>query len=294
MGVALVAAASASCSSSPPALSGTPHTLTYCDTPQAEGTLVLYQPHHVPTSPVPVVVFVHGGAWELGNSSVPPGTFIGDVEEAVVGRGWLFASVNYRLAPSSRWPAMIDDTMCAVRFLRADAAALHVDPARIGAVGASAGGQLVSLLGVAPQRAGFDVGQYSDESSNVDAVVDEFGPSDLNAASWSTTPLARQISAAVFGVPPTPPSPVLADASPVTWVSAGDPPFLVIQGAEDTVVAASQSEELVTRLRASGDSATLVLVRNAGHGLVRVGGRPISPSVPALADRAVQFLEQNL
>ncbi len=288
------AAGLAACSSTPTSLAGSPTTLTYCDSPQAGGTLTLYRPTPAPTRPVPLVVFVHGGAWVLGDASVGPGTLIGDVEAELVGRGWQFASVNYRLAPQYRWPDMVDDVRCAVRFLRADAAVLHVDPARIGAIGDSAGGQLVSLLGLAPRSAGFDVGQYLQEPATVAAVVDEFGPADLDAPSWSATPLARQVSGPVFGVPASPPSAVLASASPVTYVARGAPPFLVIQGAQDQVVAPAQSEELVHRLAAAGDPATLVLVAHAGHGLQQMGPSAISPSVAQLAGQVVSFFERTL
>ncbi len=291
-GVGLMALALAGCGA--PTLSGTETTLTYCDSPQASGTLDLFEPSPAPTSPGPVAVFLHGGAWMLGDATIGPGTFVGDLESLLVGDGWSFASVNYRLAPGSRWPAQIEDVKCAVRYLRAHATALHIDPARVAAVGASAGGQLASLLGLAGPGAGFDVGAYPGVSSGVEAVVDEFGPTDLNASSWSATPVARQITPEVFGVPAQPPSSVLAEASPVYYVAAGDPPFLVIQGADDDVVVPAQSEELVQRLEAAGDRATLVLVTHAGHGLVPTGAGPLSPSVADLAQQAATFLTDQL
>jgi len=277
-----------------PTLSGTERTLTYCAGPLASGTLDLFEPSPAPTGPAPVAVFLHGGAWMLGDAAIGPGTFIGDLESSLVASGWVFASVNYRLAPGSRWPAQIDDAKCAVRYLRANAAALHVDPTRVAAVGASAGGQLASLLGLTGPGAGFDVGPYQGVPSTVQAVVDEFGPADLNATSWSTTPVARQVTPEVFGVPAQPPSPVLAGASPVSYVAPGSAPFLVIQGAGDDVVVPSQSEELVQRLDAAGGRATLLLVANAGHGLVPTGGGPLTPSIPSLAKQAATFLTNQL
>ena len=79
-------------------------------------------------------------------------------------------------------------------FLRANAALLHINPARVAAVGSSAGGQLASLLGLAGPGAGFDVGAFPGVPSTVEAVVEEFGPADLNASSWSATAVARQVS----------------------------------------------------------------------------------------------------
>ncbi len=286
-----VAVSTAGCGA--PSLSGTERTVTYCSGPLASGTLDLYQPASVPKGGSPVAVFFHGGAWMLGDSAIGPGTFIGDLESSLVDDGWAFASVNYRLAPSYRWPAQIDDAKCAVRFLRANAALLHINPARVAAVGSSAGGQLASLLGLAGPGAGFDVGAFPGVPSTVEAVVEEFGPADLNASSWSATAVARQVSPEVFGVPAQPPSPVLAAASPVTYVAPGSPPFLVIQGADDDVVVPSQSEELVQRLDDTDGRATLVLVAHAGHGLVPTGG-PVTPSIPSLAQQAADFLESGL
>jgi len=275
-------------------LVGSRSELTYCTGAQASGTLDLYEPSPPPTTAQPLVVFLHGGAWELGDGSITSDSFDGDLEADVVDKGWIFASVNYRLAPQYKWPAMIEDAKCAVRALRAHASFLKIDPNRIAAVGASAGGQLASLLGLAGQGAGYDVGQYLDESSRVEAVVDEYGPTDLNAQSWSATPLATQISPAVFGVPAQPPSPALSAASPVTYVTPAAPPFFVIQGSVDEVVAPEQSEELVQKLQAVGAQATLVLVQNAGHGLIPVAGLSITPSVPALAQQTTTFLAQQL
>jgi acetyl esterase/lipase len=290
--VALLVVVTAGCGG--PTLSGSETTMTYCSGPLASGTLDLFEPSPAPTSPGPVVVFLHGGAWMLGDAAIGPGTFIGDLESALVGSGWAFASVNYRLAPGSRWPAQINDAKCAVRYLRAHAAALHIDPARVAAVGASAGGQLASLLGLAGPGAGFDVGPYAGVPSTVQAVVDEFGPTDLGAASWSATPVARALTPEVFGVPSQPASPVLIGASPASYVAAGDPPFLVIQGAEDDVVAPAQSEELVQRLDAAGDQATLVLVAHAGHGLVPSGSGPLTPSIAGVAQQAANFLTDRM
>jgi acetyl esterase/lipase len=275
-------------------LVGTHSVLTYCTGTQASGTLDLYEPSPPPTSPQPIVVFLHGGAWELGDGSISADSFDGDLEADVVNKGWAFASVNYRLAPQYKWPAMIEDAKCAVRALRAHAAYLKIDPNRIAAVGASAGGQLASLLGLAGPSAGFDVGQYPDQSSRVEAVVDEYGPTDLNAPSWSVTPLAKEISPAVFGVPSQPVSAVLSQASPVSYVNAAAPPFLVIQGAVDEVVAPEQSEELVQRLHADGAAASLVMVQNAGHGLIPIAGLTITPSIASLAQQTTTFLTQQL
>ncbi|MGO9456774.1 MAG: alpha/beta hydrolase fold domain-containing protein [Acidimicrobiales bacterium] len=275
-------------------LAGTTRQLTYC-AGGPSGTLKLYEPDPAPTHPVPAVVFLHAGGWILGDATVGAGTLAGDVESAIVNQGWLFVSLNYALAPSFKWPAQIQDVKCAVRYLRANAGLLHIAPFQIGAMGASAGGQLVSLMGLAGPSAGFDVGPFLNESSAVASVVDEYGPTDLNAPSWSTSDLAQGLSPLVFGVPPQPPSPVLTAASPVTYVTGTPaPPFLIIQGAEDNVVSPQQSIELAQHLQSTGHHVTLVMVRDAGHGLKQEGSAGISPSVSALAEEASSFLIRTL
>jgi acetyl esterase/lipase len=240
------------------------------------------------------VLWLHGGGWILGDNALDPGTFIGDIESAVVSRGWLFATVDYGLAPKNQWPAQITDTKCAVRYLRAHAVVIHADPAHFGVIGASAGGQLASLLGLAGRSAGFDTGPHLDESSAVQAVVDEYGPTDLTAPSWSTTPLADQVSPEVFGVPAQPPSAVLAGASPVNYVTGAAPPFLVVQGADDDIVAPQQSRLLVNRLRTAGVPTTFLMVQNAGHGLEHDGHGPVDPSPSTVAHQIEQFLFNQL
>jgi len=273
---------------------GPARTVAYCHNGGATQTMVVWGPATAPDRRLPAVVDVHGGGWVSGDATLALGSLDERVAAAVVAREWVFASINYRLAPASPWPAQIEDAKCAVRFLRAHAASWHIDPHRIGAMGASAGGQLVSLLGLTGPGAGFDEGANLNRSSAVEAVVDEYGPTDLNAVDWSTTPLARQVTPEVFGVPSTLPSAVLAAASPVTYVASGAPPFLVVQGAEDTLVVPDQSRELVHRLQAASDDARLVMVEGAIHGLYPAGARPISPSLPALAQEVVAFFERQL
>jgi acetyl esterase/lipase len=216
----------------------------------------------------------------------------------VAAGGWVFVSINYRLAPRYRWPAQIDDATCAIRFLRAHAAALHIDPRRIGAIGDSAGGQLVALLGLAGPSAGFDVGQYRAESSAVQAVVDLYGPADLTTADWEGSAVVEAVAPGVFGTTLGPGSPAatreLAAASPVTYVRRRAPPFLIMQGDRDTVVPPDQSQELARRLAVAGDSPTLVMVPGAQHDFVAVPGGPPVPGLALLADEAASFLVRHL
>jgi acetyl esterase/lipase len=269
----------------PPAPGAVLRDVTYCSAARVALKLDLYFPRTAAGSPTPVAVYVHGGGWSQGSKSL--GGWELQVAEGLVTRGYLVAAVDYRLAPQYKWPAQIEDVKCAIRFLRAHADAYHLDPDRIGAWGDSAGGHLVAMLGVAGPSAGFDgSGGYTDQSSRVLAVVDLFGPADLTAGGWG--PNASGVVQSVFGVSPGQPSDVLARASPVTYITADAPPFLIMQGDQDTTVPPSQSQELYTRLQAAGVPATLVIVHNAGHGFVPAGG-PISPSLDQLRQQILDF-----
>lgn len=262
--------------------------VTYCTVGGVALTMNVFLPQ-AETAPHPVAVFVHGGGWEHGDAG--PSSHLSPVESGLVGRGFVVASVNYRLAPQYLWPAQIEDVKCAIRYLRANAGSYGIDTTRIGVWGSSAGGHLVSMLGTAGPSAGYDVGQYLDQSSAVQAVVDEWGPADLTAPGWG--PSASQVITQVFGVTPGQASSVLRAASPVTYVAANDPPFLIIQGAADSTVPASQSQEFAAALQSAGVPETLVMVQNAGHGLKPAGGVP-TPSVSQVNQMVVDFFTKQL
>lgn len=275
-------------------------TVTYCDESGVAETLDVYEPTPLPTAPVPAVVYVHGGGWVQGDSAITPGSLVGQVAKSIEAKGWVFVSIDYGLAPRFVWPAQIEDAACAVRFLRAAASTLHIDPRAIGAMGDSAGGQIVSLLGLAGPSSGFEVGQDLNQPSAVEAVVDLFGPADLTTPDWTHDPLIQAYAPEAFGTTLGPQSPGsaaaegLLSASPVTYVGPHDPPFLIIQGDDDSVVPADQSTELASRLRGAGDATTLVMVAHAQHGLLPVAGGVMSPGIPALAHQAAGFLIREL
>ena len=285
---------SAAATTTPAPGSGTPAprftgtTVTYCTVGGVALTMNIWLPQTGP-APHPAAVFVHGGGWEKGNAG--PVNRLSPVESGLVGQGLVVASVNYRLGPQYVWPAQIEDVKCAIRYLRAKATSYGIDSTRIGVWGSSAGGHLVSMLGTAGPSAGYDVGQYLDQSSAVQAVVDEWGPADLAAAGWGSA--ASQVITQVFGAAPRQPSAALRAASPVTYVAADDPPYLIIQGAADSTVPASQSQELAAALHSAGVPETLVMVQNAGHGLTPTGGIP-TPSLSQVNQMIVDFFVSYL
>lgn len=270
----------------PPQENATLRDITYCTAGDVALKMDIYLPTIKAAEPAPTIVYVHGGSWLSGDKWE-----IGLAGEQLASAGYVVASVNYRLAPDYRWPAQIEDVKCAIRYLRANSSTYNLDPNRIGTWGSSAGGQLVSLLGLAGQNAGFDVGQYMDQSSSVQAVVDMFGPTDLTA--YNPDDYAKGVGEKVFGIKPGQTSDVLAKASPVTYVTGGAPPFLILQGDKDTLVPPGQSQELYDKLQAAGDQARLVMVKNAGHAFVPTGG-DISPSIGEIKGIISAFFDTQL
>ena len=260
--------------------------VTYCTGGGVPLLADIYPPQTADTKPAPVVLYVHGGGWTSGDKS-SASMWAG----LLARRGYLVASINYRLAPQYKWPAQIEDTMCAARFLRANATRYNIDPNRIAAMGDSAGGHLVSLLGLAGPEAGFEgSGGYADQSSTVQAVVDLYGPTDLTA--YDVQAESERI-AQVLGIPPAQAPAVLKKASPVTYVRKDAPPFFIIQGDKDTLVVPSQSQELYDRLKAVSAPASLLIVKNAGHAFAPVGGQ-IQPTLLQIAQQISDFLDRTL
>lgn len=266
------------------AIPGSIHTdITYCTMDGVPLKLDLYYPDSLET-PAPLVVYIHGGGWTQGSRQ---GYLEMYYASALRNSGYILASVDYRLAPQYKFPAMIQDVKCAIRHLRAHAQAYGIDPERIGVIGVSAGGHLAALVGASDEGAGFDVGEYPGQSSRVGAVVDLFGPADLTIG---YSPAYELMAESVFGTT-DPADPVFAAASPVTYVTPDDPPFLILHGDRDQIVPLSQSQRLYERLIAAGVDAGLVVVQGGRHSLL---DEQQSPSPQDLMLITLQFLEENL
>jgi acetyl esterase/lipase len=258
--------------------------VTYCTMDGQPQKMDFYYPKT--GGPWPVVMYIHGGSWvELDKAEGAGLRYLND-------SGFLVVSVNYRLATTTvKFPVMIEDIKCAVRYLRAHNDLYHLDPDHIGALGASAGGHLVALLGTADKSAGWDVGEYPDQSSRVQAVVTQSGLSDF------TRPIEAGVSFSIyfaFGALAGEPDPRLAAASPVTYITSDDPPFLIIHGDKDGVVPVEQAHVLYERLTQANVPATLVIVQGGGHDLKGLNGLPTVPTAEVISADILDFLEKNL
>lgn len=223
--------------------------------------------------PVPLVIWIHGGAWSAGSKDRPPSLPL------MLEKGFAVASVTYRFSQDAVFPAQIEDCKTAIRWLRKNAVSLNIAPEKIGVWGASAGGHLVAMLGVAGDVKDWDKGENLDQSSRVQAVCDWFGPSNLisfgpqggndrvknpspfPASDSPDSPEGKLIGGAV----PQNPDKAKA-ASPTTYVTKDDAPFLIMHGDKDPLVPAAQSTELHELLEKAGVPSKLVILQGAGHG----------------------------
>ncbi|MDQ6771858.1 MAG: alpha/beta hydrolase [Candidatus Dormibacteraeota bacterium] len=262
-----------------PLAAGEMATFTYCTAGHTQLAMDLYEPPAGAARPAPVLLQIYGGAGLYGDRKVEflPG-LVSDLNRS----GFAVASIDYRLAPLHSLADQVADANCAVRFLRANALRLGVDPARIGAYGGSQGGFLASALGtgVPVQGQGADRGQYAGASGRVQAVVDGYGPIDFRTLAQDGPSWVGNLGFVlrVGGGQ--------RSQSPADYVASGDPPFLILHGTADSVIPFSQSEEMAQRLRAAGVPVRLVTVQGGPHGL---GGAGESPSQSQLASVVTRF-----
>ena len=231
--------------------------------------------------PLPCVVVIHGGGWRGGN-------FKAHVPQILefAKRGFVSATIQYRLAPKDRWPAQIEDVKCGVRFLRANADKYHIDPERIGAVGFSAGAHLSMLLGTMDKADGHEgSGGNPDQSSKVQAVVAFFGPTDLAAKDFPAN-VNGMISDFLGGLPEEKPE-VFKAASPVTYVNEGDAPTLIYHGTKDVLVPYNQAFAMTDKLTAAGVPGRVEMLLGANHGWD-------NPELNRTIEGTVAFFEQHL
>lgn len=223
--------------------------------------LDIVRPANPTEAALPTVLLIHGGGFRAGNRQSYLPTAIKLAE-----RGYVAATMSYRLSPRHQFPAAVEDAKAAVRFLRANAAKYGIDPEHIGAMGGSAGGTLVLFLAVTPDVAEFEgTGPNRTFSSRVQCVVDHYGASDFTQ-SYSKSVDAAVVLPMFLGGDLDHNRVIHQRASPLNWVTPNASPVLAIHGTADPYVAYEQSLWLVERMIASGVSAALETIAGAGHG----------------------------
>ncbi|MBI4570114.1 MAG: alpha/beta hydrolase [Planctomycetes bacterium] len=236
-----------------------------------------------PSPRFPGVVWVHGGGWMGGD-------YNSEAKQArlTATRGYVAISIGYRLLPKHPFPACIADVKTAVRWLRAHAAEHRLDPTRVAAVGASAGGHLVALLGTSDANAEMDGdGPYAEQSSRVQCVVSICGVHDFTRPNFASAPIIWQF----LGGRLEEKRATYELASPIHHVTADDPPTLLIHGTADILVPIIQSRLMLARLKEAGVEAELLEVEGADHGFSRGAKQALSKE--AITERVFEFVGRH-
>jgi acetyl esterase/lipase len=239
---------------------------------------------------LPAVVYIHGGGFEMGDKPT-------DQAVLFAKNGFIGITIEYRLSGEAKFPAAIHDCKTAIRWTRANAKKYGIDPDKIGVIGESAGGYFVAMMGTSggdPYLEGD--GPYREHSSNVQAVVDLFGPLDLalkGATGANVDPNKSSDPASKFlGKPVAEVPELVKKANPITYVNAGDAPTLMIHGEKDSMVLIRHSELFYDALTKAGVKARLVPVKNANHGFAASpDGATISPSLEEIETMEVQWFK---
>ena len=234
----------------------------------ARQRLDIYAPRTAGTGGRPVVVFFYGGSWNSGTRSGY--AFVG---RALAAQGFVVVIPDYRLVPAIRYPAFVEDGAAAVRWTKGHIAGFGGDPAKLVLMGHSAGAYIAAMLAVDDRWLGHD-------RQAVRGLVGLAGPYDF-------APFDVDVSRAAFGAWPRP-----EETQPVHWAGAGDPPALLLVGADDKTVLPRNSEALAARLRAGGVPVTLRAYPKLGHvGMILSVARPFRGRAPVVADVAA-FVRQ--
>jgi acetyl esterase/lipase len=245
--------------------------------------LDLYVPQGI-SHPLPVIIWLHGGGWRIGNRKLAP-----DLTRYFAERGFAMASIDYRLSGEATFPAQVYDVKAAIRWLRAVADSYGLDREHIGLWGSSAGGHLAALVALTGNGVLDDErGAYPEQSCCVQAVVDGYGPTDFlqqdehrdllgapsdDPESIQLPPGKRSadrdsFESLLLGAPIQTRPDLVRLANPITYVGPGAPPFLILHGLSDTAVPAHQSILLYEALAAAGNDVTLCLIKGLGHGFL--------------------------
>ena len=247
--------------------------------------LDVWQPPIRSKAPRAAIILVHGGAWVAGDKND-----LSDWSRDMAQSGFVCFNLNYRLstATENRYPSQLDDVQRAVRWVRAHAAFYNIDPKRIGALGTSAGGHLVALLGTQDTRDNSDK-TLAAFSSRVQCVVDLFGPTDFTAPSPLGLDLdVEHLLQQLFGGTRAQMPQQYRDASPLYHIDKRSAPFLIFHGGRDKTVPIDQSRRFDKALREAGIESQLVVYPDEGHGFQQAANNK------DFAARALAFLQRHL
>ena len=260
----------------------------YAGNANAKQMVDLYLPKKRNTDqPLPIVALIHGGGWVNGDRL---GYAAAAIQFARIG-DYASVSVGYRLTKEAHWPAQVYDCKAAIRWIRAHAKEYNLDPDKIAVIGSSAGGHLSSLIGTSGdvKELEGDLGPNTTFSSRVQCVVNLCGPEDFTQALMfdkEKKPVLNDpaVKGLLGGNYEEKHAEAVA-ASPVTYVTKDDPPFITFHGSADQRVAYLHAEAIHTSLQKADVPSLLIPITNGGHGSV---------SHPEVISRAKLFIGKTL
>lgn len=230
----------------------------------------------------PCIVWICGGAWLTMDRSAHLAYL-----SRLAAAGFAVASVEYRTSNEAKYPAQLQDVKSAIRYLRANAARYRIDTERFGVMGESAGGFLASLAALVKDRK-YDVGDYLEYSSEVQAACPWYPPTDASEFVYpSPEAAAAQPESLLMGKNVMLCRDEAYRNSPVYFVTKDAPPFLIIHGIKDRTVPFVQGEELHDRLEEAGCDVSLLAIEEAGHADIRFFQKEIW-------DEIIRFFKEKL
>lgn len=239
---------------------------------------------------LPLIVFIHGGAWMLNDKYADMG-YMKNTVHGFIDSGYIMASIDYRYSTDAPFPAQIQDCNQAVEYLYQHASEYKIDKRKIAVIGFSAGGHLASLMALSNNNRvkefypGGKMGSFK-----IKCALDFYGPADLimissdpdTSVNNSQSPVSLLLGAMAVERPD-----LAKRASPVTYIDKNDPPFLIVQGEKDQSVPNTQSKMLSSSLMLAGVKNELIIVPNAPHYGVMF-------DTPDIRERVFNFLNQQL
>jgi acetyl esterase/lipase len=241
--------------------------IPYVENGHPNQILDLYLPDQPSNKPLPLMIWIHGGAWMAGSHANPPVLYL-------VNEGFAVASIQHRFSSHAIWPAQAYDCKAAIRFLRANAVEYNLDPDHFGVGGDSSGGHLAAFIGTSGDVSDMegDLGN-TNASSCVQAVVDWFSPTDFTLMAQQSGPGSiiqhdspTSPESLLLGGPVQEKLELANTANPLTYIDENDPPFLIMHGDNDQLVPLGQSVILAKALIDAGvEEVTMKTIHGAGH-----------------------------
>lgn len=250
----------------------------------------IFRPLHPPEGLMPAIVFIHGGGWRSGTHYSVFGAWLAE-------KGYLVASIDYRLTTTAPWPAQIEDCKFGIRWLRAHAEEYHIDPNHIGVFGTSAGGHLAACVGLmtnAPELEG--TSGFPETSSAVQAVAAFCPPTDFTGDWLPSLPYPAWV-VALFRVPRDEKPELWKAASPLHYVHAEAPPFFIAHGEKDMHVPFTQGEKLAKALVKAGVEVEFIPIQTGEHDFFVNPTGPestLNPTRESVMASLLAFFDRNL